>query len=140
MPTPRSGNVMTALVDGCGRGFTVLCTVPDATFLGALASLAGPTGLVLAAGPEPPTGPGWAAVRCDPAAGIPLRSHIVDAAVLLQTPDLPRLAEEARRTLVPDGDVCVLLNGDADAAAAMADASIRTLAVTASGVLVGRGP
>jgi hypothetical protein len=140
MTTPLSHEALAALADGCGRGFTVLCTIPDPGLLDALAAIAGPTGLVLAIGRQPPVGPQWSAVRCDPAVATPLRSHIVDAAVLMATPELSRLAEEVRRTLVPGGDVRVLLGGIADVAVALADASIRTLRVEACGVLVGRGP
>jgi hypothetical protein len=141
MASGLSGDAIAALTDGCGRGFTVLCTITDTGPLETLASIAGPMGLVLAMGREPPVGLGWTAVRCDPATAIPLRSHIVDATVLVEMPDLASLAGEVRRVLVPGGDVRVLLAGDAKAAAAaLADASIRTLRVEASGVLVGRGP
>lgn len=139
MPQPFSPDVIAALADGCGRGYTVLCTLPDADLLAALAALAGPTGLVLAVGRQPPAGPRWSAVRCD-LADIPLRSHIVDAAVLIQTPELTAQAGEIRRALTPGGGVRVLLHGSGDAAAALAEASIRTIRVEPDGVLVGRGP
>jgi hypothetical protein len=119
-----SPDALAALTSGCGRGYTVLCTIPDAGLLDTLAAIAGTVGLVLAAGIEPIAGPGWSAVRCDPAVAIPLRSHIVDAAVLVGTPELSRLAGELRRTLVPGGDVRVLLDGEADAVAALAEAAV----------------
>ena len=130
---------LTALVDGCGRGFTVLCTIADAGLLGALAAVAGPTGLVVAAGETPPHGETWSAVRCDPAASIPLRSHVVDAAVIEESERLADVAEEVRRVLVPGGDVRVWLSGDDDAEAALEAAAIRPLRLTGD-VLIARGP
>ncbi|MGH2584224.1 MAG: hypothetical protein ACRDJE_04860 [Dehalococcoidia bacterium] len=127
------------LVAGCGRGFTVLCTLSDTALLDALGTIAGSTGLVLAVGPAPPAGSAWAAVRCDPAHAIPLRSHVVDAAVIQEAADLADLAEEVRRVLVPGGDVRVLLTNGDDATSALESASIRVVEHGA-GVLIARGP
>jgi len=127
------------LVAGCGRGFTVLCTLSDTALLDTLGTTVGVTGLVLAVGPAPPAGGTWAAVRCDPARALPLRSHVVDAAVIQERAELADIAEEVRRALVPGGDVRVLLaNGD-DASPALESASIRPLQRRAA-VLIARGP
>ena len=134
-------DLLTVLADGCGRGFTVLCTVTDPDLLSLLASVAGATGMVIAAAREPATGGDWAALRSDPAKGIPLRSHIVDAAVLRETADLAEVAEEVRRLLVPGGDVRVLASDAGDvAAAALLGAMIRPLRRDPSGVVVAQGP
>ena len=133
-------NAIAALTAGSGRGFTVLCLIPEAGLLRALAATAGPTGLVLAAAPAPPAGEGWSAVRCDPAEAIPVRAHVIDAAVLAQTPDLPAVAEEVRRVLVPAGDVRLIVAGPEQPDAALTGAGIRPLRRDPSGVLVCRGP
>lgn len=127
------------LSDGCGRGFTVLCTMRNRVLLASLASIAGATGLVVAAGRAPAMGELWQAVRCDPALGIPVRSHVIDAAVIAENADLGDVAGEVRRVLAPGGDVRVLLTGTADAGAALRDAAIEPLRQEA-GVLVARGP
>jgi hypothetical protein len=127
------------LTDGCGRGFTVLCTVQDMELLTSLSAIAGATGLVVAAGREPMMGDTWGAVRCDPALGIPVRSHVIDTAVIAETADLADVAQEVRRVLVPGGDVRVLLSGTADAGTALRGAAIEPVRQQA-GVLIGRGP
>jgi hypothetical protein len=127
------------LTDGCGRGYTVLCTMRNMDLLASLASIAGVTGLVVAVGQAPVMGNMWQAIRCDPALGIPVRSHVIDAAVIAETADLADVAEEVRRVLAPGGDVRVLLTGTADAAAALRGAAITPLRQEA-GVLVARGP
>jgi hypothetical protein len=127
------------LTDGCGRGFTVLCTIRDTDLLALLASIAGSTGMVVAAGREPTTGDAWQTVRCVPALGIPVRSHVIDTAVIAATADLADVAEEVRRALVPGGDVRVLLTGTADVEAAIRGAAIEPLRREA-GVVVARGP
>jgi hypothetical protein len=104
-----------------------------------LAAIAGMTGLVVTAGREPAIGEGWQGVRCDPALGIPVRSHVIDAAVIVENADLADVAEEVRRVLAPGGDVRVRLTGTADVGAALRDAGIEPLRQQA-GVLVGRGP
>jgi len=134
-------HLLAALTGGCGRGLTVLCTVPDTGLLAALAALAGATGLLLAAGLEPAADERWAAVRCDPTRALPLRAHVVDAVVLADAGALSDLAEEVRRVLVPGGDVRVLLGGDVDSVeSALRDASIRPLRQEAGAVLIARGP
>jgi hypothetical protein len=131
----------TALADGAGRGFTVLCTIPDAALLSALADIAGSTGLVLAASPEPPAGSGWHAIRCQPASAIPVRSHVVDTAVIAADGRLEELAGEVRRALAPGGDLRVLLGGsDPDTVAAALDHADISPLETKGGVLIGRGP
>ncbi|MGD9891593.1 MAG: hypothetical protein AB7R89_17515 [Dehalococcoidia bacterium] len=130
---------VTVLTDGCGRGFTVLCTIREIELLASLASIAGPTGLVIAGGREPAPGDTWRPVRCAPALGIPVRSHVIDTAVIAATADLAEMADEVRRVLVPGGDVRVLLVGAADAGAVLRDAAIEPLRQD-SGVLIARGP
>lgn len=133
---------LAALTAGCGRGLTVLCTIADAVLLAALARIAGPTGLVIAAGADPAAGGAWSAVRCEPVRSLPLRSHVVDAAVLVASADLPDVAEEVRRTLAPGGDVRVLLAerpASEEAAAALRAAGIRPRTVEA-GVMLAHGP
>ena len=127
------------LTDGCGRGFTVLCTIRDVDLLVSLASIAGATGLVVAAGREPVTGDAWGAVRCDPALGIPVRSHVIDTAVVAGKHDLVDVVDEVRRVLVPGGDVRVLLREVADVRRALRGAAIEPVGQQA-GVLIGRGP
>ena len=134
-------DLRTVLAGGCGRGFTVLCTVMDSDLLSLVARVAGATGMVIAAAREPAAGADWAAVRCDPARAVPLRSHIVDAAVLKETEDLADVAEEVRRVLVPGGDVRVLASDAGDVAeAALLAAMIRPLRRDPSGVVVAQGP
>lgn len=130
-----------ALTAGAGRGFTVLCTVPDSELLQTLADAAGATGLVVAVGPLVPSGGAWRAVRCDLVTALPLRSHIVDAAIIRVEAELEAITGEVRRVLAPGGDVRVLLGGaNRDAVeAALAPARIRPRGVS-SGVLVARGP
>jgi hypothetical protein len=127
------------LVDGCGRGFTALCTIQDAALLAALASAAGATGLVVVAGREPVAGEGWQTIRCEPARAIPVRSHVIDAVVIEASGDLPDVAVEVRRMLVPAGDVRVLLAGGPDVESALAEAAIRPIR-RVEGVLIARGP
>lgn len=127
------------LTDGCGRGYTVLCGLGDVNLLASLASIAGATGLVIAASRAPVMGDLWQAVRCDPALGIPVRSHVIDTAVIAETADLVDVADEVRRVLVPGGDARVLLTGAVDARAALRGAGIKPLGQQA-GVLVARGP
>jgi len=127
------------LTDGCSRGFTILCTVGDMALLASLASIAGTTGLVIAAGREPSPSVAWGAVRCDPALGIPVRSHVIDTAVVVETDALADVAEEVRRVLVPGGDVRVLLAGTVDAEAVLRGAAIEPVRQQA-GVLIGCGP
>lgn len=134
-----------ALVAGCGRGFTVLCTIEDVELLNALAAVAGGTGWVIAAGPAPPAGGPWAAVRCDPATAIPVRSHVIDAAIITGGERLPELAEEVRRVLVPAGDVRVLVRRATDPETALGSASIRVVDRSSTPdqgewVVIGRGP
>ena len=130
-----------ALSAGTGGGFTVLCTVPDPVLLLALVDAAGATGLVMSVGRVVPAGGPWRAVRCDPTTAIPLRSHIVDAAIMLVEDDLEAIAAEVRRVLAPGGDVRVVLDGaDREAVvAALASARIQPRGVS-SGVLIARGP
>jgi len=128
-----------ALTNGSGRGFTVLCTIAEKSLLASLASIAGATGMVVAAGREPAIGDPWLAVRCEPALGIPLRSHVVDAAVIAEGADLADVAVEVRRVLVPGGDVRVLLTGMVDAMAALSEAAIDRMRQEAR-VLIARGP
>ncbi len=134
-------DLRTVLAGGCGRGFTVLCTVMDSDLLSLVARIAGATGMVIAAARDPAAGADWAAVRCDPARAVPLRSHIVDAAVLKVTEDLADVAEEVRRVLVPGGDVRVLASDEGGVAeAALLGAMIRPLRRDPSGVVVAQGP
>jgi hypothetical protein len=127
------------IIGGCGRGLTVLSTMQDADVLRSLASIAGATGMVIAAGTEPVIGDGWQAVRCIPTEAIPVRSHIVDAAVVVETADLAGVASEIRRALAPGGDLRVFLTGTADVEAALSGAAIRPLRQQA-GILIARGP
>ena len=137
------------LVGGCGRGYTVVCTVTDAAVLAALAAVTGSTGLVLALADAPLVGTSWAAVRCDPAAAMPVRSHVTDMAVIAAVDRVPELAAEVRRVLVPGGDVRLLLPGDADAVDA-AETALRSTAIrplrriqspnATVAVLIARGP
>jgi hypothetical protein len=113
------------LVGGAGRGLTVLCTIQEPALLAALASIVGPMGVVIAAGAEPVSGDGWSAVRCAPARAIPLRSHVVDAAVIAETAEVEDLVDEVRRAIAPGGEVRVLLTGAGDAGAALRGASLR---------------
>lgn len=139
---------MRALSDGAGAGFTGLVVSPravDQALLVALAGLVGPSGLVLHAGPRPARGEGWRALRCDPAAGIPVRSHIADFAVVIGAVGLGDVAAEVRRVLAPRGDARVLVAGAGAAAIeALADVGLiapRRLDAGADGiVLVARGP
>jgi len=128
------------LAAGCGRGFTIVCLLADTMLLDRLAAIAGTTGRVIAAGPEPSIGVGWATLRCNPGHAIPIRAHVVDAALLPDSDDLAAVAEETRRVLTPGGDVRVLTRDAAGTRAALATASIRTLSIDACGVLVARGP
>jgi hypothetical protein len=127
------------LIGGCGRGLTVLSTMQDVDVLRSLASIAGATGMVIAAGTEPAIGDTWQAVRCVPAEAIPVRSHVVDAAVIVETADLHEVAAEVRRALAPGGDLRVFRTGTADVEAALSGAAIRPLRQQA-GVLIARGP
>lgn len=127
------------LVDGAGRGYTVLCTISEPALLTALAAAAGATGLVIAAGSAPSAGAGWTAVRCAVEQAIPVRSHVVDAAVIVETPEMESVADEVRRVLVPGGDVRVLFRDEAGAAGALRGAAIAAIS-TEAGVLIARGP
>jgi hypothetical protein len=131
--------VLETLTGGVGRGFTVLCTIQDVALLSSLAAIAGPTGLLIAGGPAPVADRRWSSVRCVPAQAIPVRSHVVDAAVIAGSDDLAVVAEEVRRVLVPFGDVRVLLTGAGVIEAALLGASIRPLR-TESSVTIARGP
>jgi hypothetical protein len=131
--------IVQLLTDGAGRGYTVLCTVQDRSLLGALAAQTRPTGLLIVAGYSPMPDPDWECVRCDPARSIPIRSHVIDAAVLVETADMTGLAEETRRVLVPGGDVRVLTTDDSGVEDALSGTSIRTVR-TDGRVLIARGP
>lgn len=140
-PACMEAESLVALTAGTGRGFTVLCAIPNPTLLQALGDAAGATGLVVAVGRILPAGGSWRAVRCDTTAAIPLRSHIVDAAIMLVEAELEAVAAEVRRVLAPGGDVRVLLGGaDREVIeAALAPARIRPRGVS-SGILIARGP
>jgi hypothetical protein len=138
---------LAALVDGVGRGFTVLCCGVEAQVLHAIGAVVGSTGLVLLAERDPTADSAWRAVRCDPPVAIPVRSHVIDAAVVATTDRLPELAAELRRVLVPAGDLRVLTPmrtvDDVDAALRSADIRpLRRVLVVADEwfVLVARGP
>lgn len=147
------------LVADCGRGFTALCTIANPIVLAQLAAKVQATGLALFASNAiavpvhaVETRGTWASVRCDPTRALPLRSHIIDAAVVAAGPSpavCADLAHEVRRVLVPRGAVRVLCDGGADRArvAAYVDAlqaaAIRVLRQETQGnafVLVARGP
>lgn len=137
-----------ALIEGGGRGSTVLCTIMDRRLLGELATVTGPTGLVLAAGGQPCSGDEWRAIRCAPVDAMPLRSHVVDATVIEAGPAFGLLVEEVRRVLAPHGDLRVRLAGGGDAARAQVDEVLTTAGFTprrwceggAAAVLAARGP
>lgn len=131
--------VIETLAGGVGRGFTVLCTIEDVALLSSLAAIAGPTGLLIAAGPTTVMGREWSGVRCQPGQAIPVRSHVVDAAVVEESEDLAAVAEEVRRVLVPGGDVRVLITGADMIEAALHGSSIRPLG-SENGVVIARGP
>lgn len=139
--------IVAALLGDVGRGFTVLCTSADPLLLARIACEAGATGLLLAVGSAPPSGAQWHALRADPAA-LPLRSHIVDAAILDCTRARlsEQAAEETRRALVPGGALRVLVNDEGEAVErALSDAALRTVGWLRIGksrqvVLVARGP
>jgi hypothetical protein len=95
----------TALIGGAGRGSTVLCLGAGEPVLQAVAAIAGGTGLVLLVGPDPTPGTAWRPVRCDPPAAIPVRSHVIDAAVVATADRLPELVAELRRVLAPRADL-----------------------------------
>jgi hypothetical protein len=137
----------TILTGGAGRGSTVLCLGVPEPVLQALAAITGDTGLVLLIGPDPPPGAPWRPVRCDPPAAIPIRSHVIDAAVVAATDRLPELSAELRRVLAPGGDVRVLTPASVadEVDAALRAADIRTLrreSILESGsvVMIARGP
>ena len=139
-------DLVAALTAGAGRGFTVIGTLAEPDVLIALTDAAGATGLVLALGPSPAAGGGWQAVCCVPAVSIPLRSHLVDAAVLSADQAFEEVAGEVRRVLAPGGDVRVLVRGAAgQAETALRAASIRPQRVVdfpalAASVVIARGP
>ncbi len=87
-----------ATVAVLGRLTTALCQH--------LRQATAPTGMVVACAPViAARSAGCAAVRADPAYGLPLLSHSVDLALLLEVPDegSGRLVAELRRVLAPGG-------------------------------------
>lgn len=142
--SPLPPGLIAEVAATCGRGYTVLCTVADTDLLAALAAAAGPTGLVLALGTEPPPGKAWSAVRCRPDLSIPMRSHVVDLAVITDAPDPAGLSEEVRRALAPGADVRVVTRSPAEnVEEALSGASISALRTTGwDGVhlIAARGP
>jgi hypothetical protein len=130
------------LTTGIARGFTVLCLGEIAALLSSIVASAGPTGLVVVAGEQrAETRPDRHALRCS-AEALPLRSHVVDAAVVIGVEVTDGVTAEVRRALVPGGDARFLLVRPAsDALFEDAGLSIRERVATADGdVVVVRGP
>jgi hypothetical protein len=142
-----AADLAAATLGGAGRGSTVLCLGVAEPVLQAVAAVTGSTGLVLLVGPDPTPGTAWRPVRCDPPAAIPVRSHVIDAALVATTDRLPDLAAELRRVLAPGGDLRVLTPvsyvDEVDTALRSADIRpLRRVTVAADGllVLVAHGP
>lgn len=108
MPGSTPGSMdadLAAVTGGVGRGFTVLCCGVETPVLDAVAAAAGATGLVVLVGRNPTPGSAWRAVRCEPAAAIPVRSHVIDAAVVAGMDRLSELVAELRRVLAPRAEL-----------------------------------
>ena len=105
------------LTQGVARGATVvvLGAAPDA-LCDALATAAGPSGLLVVCRPDPGRRCSVAArIRASPAAA-PIASHIVDVLVLATVPpaSLEAVADEARRLLAPRGELRAIVPCDVE--------------------------
>jgi hypothetical protein len=150
-PASIPASAVALLTAGTGRGSTVLALGHDAELWSALVGATGATGLVVSAGSVAPAAADARArfLRCRPEQSIPIRSHVIDAAVIDARGAVildDALADEVRRVLAPRGDARLLCLCDdaARSAAALAAASLRVRdRVDAGGglvVLIGRGP
>lgn len=106
-----------ALSSDVVSGATVLCLLPCAALVEGLQRAAGPMGVVIVAAARPPRTA--QAVRCDPDVALPLRSHVIDLALVDALTMTPVRVDEIRRALAPRAEARILVVGHRDGALQM---------------------